>query len=91
MKGISTFPLADFGHRQLYASLKHLIAFLVLGINTSPSRRKSVDPIRRKENMHFNPSGRASVESKQVMTAFVKNVFRSIGFIIKSRKSALIL
>ena len=47
-KGISTFPLADFGHRQLYALLKHFIAFLVFGRTTSPSSRKSVDPIRKK-------------------------------------------
>lgn len=47
-KGISTFPLADFGHRQLNALFKHFIAFLVFGRTTSPSSRKSLDPIGKK-------------------------------------------
>ena len=50
-KGISTFPLEDFGHKQLYALLRHFIAFLVLGITTSPSSINSLDPIEIKDNV----------------------------------------
>ncbi len=71
-KGTSTFPLADFCHRQEYAWLKHFIAFLVLGNNTSPSNKKSLDPfkIRRKWEF-FKLNGRKLVKA----LLFVQNVF----------------
>lgn len=42
LKGISTYPLADFGQKQLYASDRHLREFLVSGIDKSPSNRNSL-------------------------------------------------
>lgn len=46
IKATSTFPLRDFGHRQVYGSPKHFMALRVLGINTSPSSRKSLEPFK---------------------------------------------
>lgn len=74
MKGTSTNPRADFGHRQEYGLAKHFMAFLVLGINTSPSIRKSLEPIKIKENMLFHPRVRRSGEYRQEIVYFKLNI-----------------